>query len=436
MGQVTKVMRYQLIYQDGGGDFYTVQQELWELQRQTREILNKTIQTMYLADANKEKFDNAAERTLNRRFCVDHPDMYTKTVTATLRKAKAKYNASQKEILAGRMSLPSYKRDQPILLNPQGFKIEEESDSFFAAIAVFSDKYKNKHPDVDVKRLRFRLVVKDGTQRAIIRRVISGEYKLGRSQLLYSKKKWFLNVTYSFEPAEKKVDPDKILGVDLGCVYAIYASSFGSPGVFKISGDEVSSFERKQAAIQNRSPKSTLERVEKIEERHKQKQQQARYCGEGRIGHGTKTRIAPVYQDEDKIARFRDTVNHRYSKALIDYAEKNGYGTIQMEDLSGIKSATGFPKRLKHWTYYDLQTKIEYKAEERGIKVVKIDPRYTSQRCSRCGYIDSGNRKSQAEFCCMACGFSCNADYNASQNISIGGIAKIIADKRKEADAK
>jgi IS605 OrfB family transposase len=266
--------------------------------------------------------------------------------------------------------------------------------------------------------------------------LISGEYKLGQCQLIYKQPKWFLNIVYSFEPAEKKVDPDKILGVDLGCVYAIYASSFGSPGVFKISGDEVSTFERKQAAIQNRSPKSTLDHVEKIEERHKQKQQQARYCGEGRIGHGTKTRIAPVYQDEDKIARFRDTVNHRYSKALVDYAEKNGYGTIQMEDLSGIKPSTGDPKRLQHWTYYDLQTKIEYKAEERGIKVVKIDPRYTSQRCSRCGYIDSGNRKSQAEFCCMACGFSCNADYNASQNISIGGIAKIIADKRKEADAK
>jgi transposase len=80
-----------------------------------------------------------------------------------------------------------------------------------------------------------------------------------------------------------------------------------------------------------------------------------------------------------------------------------------------------------------LQTKIEYKAKERGIAVVKIDPSYTSQRCSRCGYIDSGNRKSQSKFCCKSCGFACNADYNASQNISIRDIAEII---KKERSAK
>jgi hypothetical protein len=171
------------------------------------------------------------------------------------------------------------------------------------------------------------MVVKDGTQRAIIQRLISGEYKLGQCQLIYSQPKWFLNLVYDFEPAEKYLDKDKILGVDLGCVYALYASSFGNQGVFKIPGDEATAFERKQAAMQNRPPVPDLERVAKIEERHKQKQHQARYCGEGRIGHGTKNRVAPIYQDEDKIARFRDTINHRYSKALVEYAEKNGYGS-------------------------------------------------------------------------------------------------------------
>lgn len=121
-------------------------------------------------------------------------------------------------------------------------------------------------------------------------------------------------------------------------------------------------------------------------------QQQARYCGEGRIGHGTKARVDAVYKAGDQIASFRDTINHRYSKALIEYAVKNGYGTIQMEELSAIQENLGFPRRLRYWTYYDLQTKIINKAKEHGIAVEKIAPQYTSQRCSKCGHIDSANR--------------------------------------------
>jgi IS605 OrfB family transposase len=275
-------------------------------------------------------------------------------------------------------------------------------------------------------------MARDGTQRAILDRLLDGSYRLGQSQMTYEQKKWFLSLTYKFVPEVRELDKSKILGVDLGCVYAIYASSMQQKGIFKISGDEITEFEKRQAAMQNREPVSTLERVEQLEQRRWQKQQQARYCGEGRVGHGTGTRVAPAYRDADKIARFRDTINHRYSKALVEYAEKNGFGTIQMEDLSGIKEDTGFPKRLRHWTYFDLQTKIQYKAAERGITVVKIDPQYTSQRCSRCGYIDKANRASQEKFLCQSCGFEANADYNASQNISVEKIDKLIAKDKKK----
>jgi transposase len=73
-----------------------------------------------------------------------------------------------------------------------------------------------------------------------------------------------------------------------------------------------------------------------------------------------------------------------------------------------------------------LQTKIEYKAKEVGIEVRYINPKYTSQRCSKCGCISANNRPSQAVFKCVKCGFESNADYNASQNIGISEIEKII----------
>ena len=158
--------------------------------------------------------------------------------------------------------------------------------------------------------------------------------------------------------------------------------------------------------------------------------EQTKYCGDGRIGHGRKKRTEPALNIGDKIARFRDTTNHKYSRALIEYAVKKGCGTIQMEKLTGITSKAD--RFLKDWTYYDLQTKIENKAKEVGINVVYIAPKYTSQRCSKCGYIHKDNRPNQAKFRCLKCDFESNADYNASQNIGIKNIDKTIKKERKK----
>ncbi|MET9455475.1 zinc ribbon domain-containing protein [Streptomyces canus] len=47
-------------------------------------------------------------------------------------------------------------------------------------------------------------------------------------------------------------------------------------------------------------------------------------------------------------------------------------------------------------------------------------PGRTSLRCSACGWIEKKSRKSQADFVCVSCGFTCNADENASINVAAG----------------
>src|SRR4029077_12750453 len=53
-------------------------------------------------------------------------------------------------------------------------------------------------------------------------------------------------------------------------------------------------------------------------------------------------------------------------------------------------------------------------------RVERIRPGFTSQRCSACGHVDAKSRESQARFACTVCGFACNADVNAAQNIAAG----------------
>jgi putative transposase len=55
--------------------------------------------------------------------------------------------------------------------------------------------------------------------------------------------------------------------------------------------------------------------------------------------------------------------------------------------------------------------------ETKGIITTVVNSAYTSQMCSSCGYVSKGNRKSQASFTCLCCGFKLNADVNAARNI-------------------
>ena len=64
-----------------------------------------------------------------------------------------------------------------------------------------------------------------------------------------------------------------------------------------------------------------------------------------------------------------------------------------------------------------LFTMLEAKAAERGRIVERINPANTSRTCPSCGTIDKASRLSQAEFRCVSCGHTMNADQNAAVNI-------------------
>ncbi|MCL1904754.1 MAG: transposase [Methanomassiliicoccaceae archaeon] len=135
-----------------------------------------------------------------------------------------------------------------------------------------------------------------------------------------------------------------------------------------------------------------------------------------------KRRLIAMYGRE---RRFVTDTNHCLSKQLTG----SRYGVFVFEDLTHIRknSAKGkmgkkTRKLIGGWSFRQLETFVEYKAEALGKLVVYVDPRYTSQTCSCCGHIDKKNRNG-ASFHCLKCGFSLNSDLNASRNIADLGIS-------------
>ena len=75
---------------------------------------------------------------------------------------------------------------------------------------------------------------------------------------------------------------------------------------------------------------------------------------------------------------------------------------------------------------------LEYKLKYLyGTKLIWVNPKNTSRKCNKCGYINKKNRKSQSSFVCINCNHSANADDNASDNIKDAGQAELLnnADK-------
>jgi IS605 OrfB family transposase len=65
-----------------------------------------------------------------------------------------------------------------------------------------------------------------------------------------------------------------------------------------------------------------------------------------------------------------------------------------------------------------LRDKLKYKLDECSIRYRSVQPAYSSQQCSQCGFTFPMNRRSQAEFHCLWCGYAANADVNAARVIA------------------
>lgn len=152
-------------------------------------------------------------------------------------------------------------------------------------------------------------------------------------------------------------------------------------------------------------------------------QQRRRYAHRRRNLQRKQTRAAKrkLRQLSGQQARFQADVNHRISKQIVQKAQDTGRG-IAVEDLTGIRDRVRLRRkqRARHanWAFHQLRSFLDYKARRAGVPLAAVDPKYTSQQCSRCGHIDKANRPNQSTFSCVSCGHSASADTNAAVNIA------------------
>lgn len=211
------------------------------------------------------------------------------------------------------------------------------------------------------------------------------EGKVCTADLIHRDGRFFLHV--AIETPAPKVRPRKVaVGVDLGLCRPAVTSEGRFLGQRRWKEIEARLFRRKRK-LQAKRTKSAKRRL--------------------RLLRGQQ-------------ARFRRDCDHVLSRRIVDAVPPGG--TVVLENLTGIRSRVKTRKgaqsrRLHGWSFAQLKAFVAYKAEAKGVRLALIDPRHTSQTCSKCGHRYRSNRKSQSLFKCRSCGFTLNADLNAARNV-------------------
>jgi IS605 OrfB family transposase len=224
------------------------------------------------------------------------------------------------------------------------------------------------------------------------------DWKMGNGRLFVRKGKVFLTVSFKREVEAISKPNDAVVGVDRGIKVLATATDskrqlfFGSGHTNHVRhryANTRASLQKKKAQTGSRSTRRALKRL------------------------------------SGRERRFQRNMNHVISRRIVEFSRDTGNPTIAVEDLGGIRNGRKLRKQqrtdLNRWAFYELERFIRYKADTFGMAVIGIDPKYTSQGCSRCGHTEKANRH-QHRFLCKACGYELHADLNASRNIRLRGV--------------
>lgn len=186
-------------------------------------------------------------------------------------------------------------------------------------------------------------------KRRLLEQVISGEINLRTSQIQLKDNKTFLLAVFEIEKDKHCLKPEVIAEASLSIEFPIVVKS-GNTRLTIGSRDE---FLYRRLAIQSA---------------RKRAQVGASYS---RSGKGKKRKTKATHKFHEMEKNYVSNRLHLYSRKLIDFCIKHQAGTLillNQEDKIGIAKEEEFI--LRNWSYYELITKIKYKAEKAGVEVI------------------------------------------------------------------
>jgi len=279
---------------------------------------------------------NSIYRVLSNRFKGEIP---TLILNALNKKIITTFNYYREEYWRGERSVMNFKRNMAFPFHRDGvhgLSYDKEKSIFrFRLFSIPLKTYLGRdHTD----------------KKKLLEQLVAGQTKLCTSHIKLKDNKIFMLATFEIEKEKHSLKPEVIAEASLSLEYPIMVKS----GKEKLSIGNREEFLYRRLAIQAARRRT---------------QTGATYCRPGK-GRKRKTKAVEKFHNLEK-----DYISNRlhvYSRKLIDFCIKHQAGTLillnQEDKIEIAKNENGFV--LRNWNYYELMTKIKYKAEKAGIELI------------------------------------------------------------------
>lgn len=350
-----------------------------ETLKEKYEFINETINYAYRLPGNKNGslFDEAEIHNILKGYGF----AFNQNLTSKLK------DSVKKGLLEGKVSLPNYKLDSPFTIAKASMSFTHDFENYEELCEHLNDKdlklYFNYGGNGKPTIARFTIDCGKTWKKRyqlmnFLSKIYSGEYPYCGSSMQIHKKKIILNLSIKVPKIPKELDENTVVGVNLGVAV---------PATCALNND-----------LYRRAYIGTYEEFAhqkvKLQEQRKRLQKSLRNTSGG---HGREKKLKALDRLKAREKQFTETVCHKISKRIVDFALENRAKYINMENLYGYDTDEFI---LRNWCYYRLQQYTEYKAARYGIIVRKVNPCYNAQICSICGGWDKDQRLSRANFIC------------------------------------
>jgi len=306
--------------------------------------------------------------------------------------------------------------DAPVHPLQQALKdLERAYSNFFAKRADFprfkkkgrSDSFRYPDPkQIKLDQANSRLFLpKLGWLRYRNSREVLGTVK--NVTVSHSCGKWFVSIQTERE-VEVPVPQGGAVGIDMGV--ARFATL--SDGTFYAP---LNSFKRHETAL--RKAQQAMSRKQKFSNNWKK----------------AKARVQKIHA---RIANARRDFLHKTSTAISQNHAMVCIEDLQVRNMSrsavgtteqpgrNVRAKTGLNKSILDQGWFEFRRQLDYKLQWCGGWLIAVPPQNTSRTCPCCGHVSADNRKTQAQFLCVECGFGENADLVGAINVLRAGHAR------------
>jgi putative transposase len=144
-----------------------------------------------------------------------------------------------------------------------------------------------------------------------------------------------------------------------------------------------------------------------------------------------KAKVQKIYA---RIANVRRDFLHKVSTTISQNHAIVCIEDLRVRDMSqsaagtvdapgkNVRAKSGLNKSILDQGWYEFRRQLAYKLAWNGGHLIIVPPHNTSRTCPCCGHISADNRRTQARFACVECGYENHADVVSAINILSRGM--------------